>query len=85
MKDLIKLLTKYCPLWNDIGIKLGLKQTVLDVIRLDNYMRHRDCFRITLQRWLEQNTHADWKTLELAITNAKREAEDMESLTMEES
>jgi len=85
MKELSRFLTKFCPHWNDIGINLGLKQTVLDVIKLDNYMKHRECFRVTLQKWLEQNVHADWKTLELAITNAKRGTSDLLPLSMEES
>lgn len=85
MKELTRFLTKHCPLWMEIGLKLGLKQSVLDVIKLDNYMKHRDCFRITLQKWLEQNVHADWKTLELAITNAARESRDLDALNMEAS
>ena len=40
---------------------------------------------VTLQNWLKQNPHADWKGLELAITNTMREAGDLEPLTMEES
>ena len=85
MKELTKFLTRFCPLWVEIGLKLGLRQTLLDVIKLDNPLKHRDCFRITLQKWLEQNTRADWKTLELAITNATRESKDLNALTMEES
>ena len=85
MKELTRFLTTFCPLWIEIGLNLGLKETLLDVIKLDNPQKHRDCFRITLQRWLEQNTRADWKTLELAITNATRQSKDLNTLTMEES
>ena len=85
MKELTRFLTRFCPLWVEIGLKLGLRQALLDVIKLDNPQRHRDCFRITLQNWLELNRGGDWKTLELAITNATRESKDLEALTMEES
>ena len=81
----MRFITRYTPLWYEIGIKLGLKTALLDVIKLDHYMKHRECFRVTLQKWLEQNSRADWKTLELAITNAKREDGNLEALTMEES
>ena len=85
IKECTRFLTKYCPKWYEIGLKLGLKATLLDVIKLDNYMKHRDCLRVTLQKWLSQYPHADWKGLELAITNTMREAGDLEPLTMEES
>ena len=85
MKELTRFLTKYCPLWVEIGLNLGLRQTLLDVIKLDHPLNTRDCFRVTLQKWLEQNVHANWKTLELAITNAKRVSEDQEPFSMEAS
>ena len=85
MKECTRFLTQHCPHWYEIGLKLGLRQALLDVIKLDNYMKHRDCFRITIQKWLEQNVNADWKTLELAITNAKREVGALDRLTMDES
>ena len=85
IKECTRFLTKYCPKWYEIGLKLGLKATLLDVIKLDHYMKYRECFMVTLQNWLKQNPHADWKGLELAITNTMREAGDLEPLTMEES
>ena len=84
MKEFIIFLTTFSPHWKEIGLQLGLKETLLDVINLDNPLV-RDRFRVTLQRWLEQNPHADWKTLELAITNVLRASKGLESLTMEQS
>ena len=85
MKECTRFLTQHCPQWYEIGLNLGLRQALLEVIKLDNYMKTRDCFRITIQKWLEQNVNADWKTLELAITNAKREAGALDQLTMDQS
>lgn len=70
MKELLRFLTKFSPHWYEIGINLGLQQEALDVIKLNNPLEYRDCFRIMLQKWLQVDTYADWKTLELAITNA---------------
>ena len=85
MKELTRFLTRFGGHWREIGLRLGLKGTLLDIIGFDNPQKARDCFRVTLQRWLEQNTRADWQTLELAITNVLRQLSDLDPLTMGES
>ena len=72
MGELNRFLTEYCALWRSTGYKLGLEDAVLNVIQSD-YSEQRERFRVTLQKWLEQDTRPTWITLELAITNAHRE------------
>ena len=62
----------HCALWKSIGLHLGLEQVVLDVIEADNRHNQTECFRLTLQRWMQKDAGASWSTLELAITNANR-------------
>ena len=35
---------------------------------------NRECFRVTLEKWLQLNVGVTWSKLELAITNANRES-----------
>ena len=79
MSELSKFLTEYCKLWKFIGYKLGLKDTVIDMIKGD-YSTQRECFMATLQIWLEQDVGPTWNALELAITNARREEQNLEPL-----
>ena len=76
MGELNRFLTKYCKLWKSIGYKLGLEDTVLNNIQSDCLIQ-RECFTTTLQKWLEQDERPTWNTLELAITNARREELDL--------
>ena len=71
-KDYQKFLTNYCLQWRSIGLQLGLEQAPLDVINADHRNQNRECFRLTLDKWLQQDTKATWSKLELAITNANR-------------
>ncbi|XP_065900600.1 uncharacterized protein [Dysidea avara] len=71
MRDLGQMLTEYCTQWKDIGAQLGLSSALLRVIDADN-TKQRECFRETLQKWLQMDTKATWHKLELAITNATR-------------
>ena len=80
MGELNKLLTKYCQHWRSIGYKLGLEDHVLNMIQSDHPTEERERFRVVLQKWLEQDTKPTWNTLELAITNAKREELTFEPL-----
>jgi len=75
--ELNRFLTKYCTLWRPIGLKLGLQTCVLDMVKSSHHTEPRECFRVTLQKWLQlDGDNATWQTLELAITNAKREELD---------
>ena len=73
MRDLGQIMTEYCTQWKDIGAQLGLTPASIRVIAADNPTKTRECFRETLQKWLQMDTKATWHTLELAITNANRE------------
>ena len=79
MGELNKFLTEYCKDWKEIGYKLELKDAVLDMIQ-DDHPTQRKRFTAALQKWLEQATRPTWSTLELAITNARRERLGFESL-----
>ena len=73
MGELNKYLIKYCELWRSIGYKLGLEDDVLTVIQSNHPMQAVECFREVLQKWLKQDMRPTWSTLELAITNARRD------------
>ena len=81
MGELNKFLTKYCGHWRSIGYKLGLSDDVLNLIHSNHPAQERECFRVGLQKWLEQDTSATWSILELAITNACREELSLEALS----
>ena len=80
MKGLNRFLTDYCEYWRPTGLKLGLQSAVLGLIESDHRLQQRECFRETLQKWLQQDVHATWRKLELAITNAKREYLGLDAL-----
>ena len=44
-------------------------------------MQDRECFRVTLEKWLQLNVGVTWGNLELAITNANRESLGLQPLT----
>ena len=79
MGELNRFLTEYCRLWRSIGYKLGLEDAVLNNMQSD-HCKHRENFTATLQKWLNQDVKPSWNTLELAITNAKREELNLEPL-----
>ena len=80
-KDLQRFLTDYCKHWRDIGLLLGLKSSVLDLVASAHPMQDRECFRATLEKWLQLNVGVTWGNLELAITNANRENLGLQPLT----
>ena len=79
MGQLNRFLTEYCKLWKSIGYKLGLEDVVLDMIQSD-CPTQRERFTAVLQKWLELDAKPTWNTLELAITNARREELSLEAL-----
>ena len=46
----------------------------------DDHQTQRDRFETMLRKWLEQDVRATWNTLELAITNARREELNLKPL-----
>ena len=74
MRDLNRyVIKKYANDWEDIGIELGLKFSMLRIIARDNPQQAVVCLRETLDEWLNFNTDdATWKTLEVALTNVNR-------------
>ena len=80
-RELNRILTKYCPQWKSIGLHLGLTKEALEIIELNHHhVQPNECFRDTLHQWLEIDVNASWGTLELCITNAKREKEGHDPL-----
>ena len=79
MGELNRFLTEYCKLWKSIGYKLGLEDAVLDMIQSD-CPTQRERFTAVLRTWLEQDSRPTWNSLELAITNARREELSLESI-----
>jgi len=74
MKDLNRyIIKKYAIDWYDIGIELGFKLRVLDVIKKDNPQQSVDCLRKVLDKWLEVTANPTWKILEVALTNVTRQ------------
>ena len=60
---------------------MGLKSSVLDLVASAHPMQDRECFRVTLEKWLQLNVRVTWANLELAITNANRESLGLQPLT----
>ena len=59
-------------MWREIGLKLRLENSVLDIIEVE-HTQQRKRLEKTLDAWLKQNQDkATWGVLELAITNANR-------------
>jgi len=83
-RDLQRFLTDYCKFWKDIGLQLGLKSVVLDQVASAHPMQDRECFRVTLEKWLQLNVEVTWENLELAITNANRVNLGLQPLTTSE-
>ena len=46
-----------------------------------DYHTLSECFRVTLEKWLQLNVGVTWANLELAITNANRESLGLQPLT----
>ena len=63
---------KYCGLWRSIGLELGLQTPVLSGVGTQYLHSQTECFRVTLDKWLQMNNKGTWGELELAITNANR-------------
>ena len=60
-------------MWRQIGLKLGLSDSVLDNVEADHH-EQRKRFEVTLSKWMKlDNNSATWGILELAVTNANRE------------
>ena len=81
MAELNQFLTEHCKLWRSIGYNLGLAGAVLDMIQSD-HTAQRERLSATLQKWLEQDVRPTWNTLELAITNSRRQEPSLKALPM---
>ena len=79
MGELNRFLTEYCKLWKSIGYKLGLEDAILDMMQSD-CPTQRERFAAVLQKWLELDARPTWNTVELAITNARREELGLQAL-----
>ena len=79
MCELNQFLIEHCKLWRFIGYKLELEDSVLVMIQ-DDHQTQMDRFEAMLRKWLEQDVRATWNTLELAITNVRREGLNLKPL-----
>ena len=84
MSELSRFVTEYCTLWKTVGLKLGLQNSLLNLVASEHPSRFRECFRMILQYWLDQDLNATWSTLELAITNARRDELNLDNLSESE-
>jgi len=74
MRDLNRyIVKKFATDWYDIGIELGFKIRVLDLIKKDNPQQSVDCLRKVLDKWLEVTDNPTWKILEVTLTNVTRQ------------
>ena len=72
MKELNRyVVNQYAAYWRDIGFELDLECSKIDNIKA-NYFKCEECLYEVLKAWLQLKDDATWKTLEIAIVNAKR-------------
>ena len=60
----------------EIGIELGLKSEVLDIIKANHEFhseKYTKCFQQMLHKWLQSKPNATWKELEVALANVTRQ------------
>jgi len=81
MKDLNRyVVRKYAAEWKDIGTELDIDIDMLNIIEKDNPWQSEICFQKTLEKWLKGSTNATWRTLEVALTNVRRQKVDHGSI-----
>ena len=74
MKDLNRhVIKKYAADWKDIGLELGLQRDTLIIVKQNNQLKVEDCLEDVLDKWLKLARNATWKTLEVALTNVRRQ------------
>ena len=75
MRDLNRyVINLHAAHWRDIGIELGLKLQVINNIEERYRQQNTYCLQQTLDKWLQLSpTTATWKTLEVALTNVRRQ------------
>ena len=81
MKELNRFVVrKYATDWYEVGIELELQHKTLQAISKENHQQNEFCFRSMLDKWLELNPNATWRTLEIALTNVKRLKLDLDPI-----
>jgi len=74
MRDLNRYVTNvYAADWKDIGLELGLQLYTLNNIQKNNHSIVEECLKDVLDKWLTLTPNATWGTLEIALTNVKRQ------------
>ena len=74
MRDLHRyVIKKYAADWKNIGLELGLQFDTLKIIKQNNPLKVEDCLEDVLDRWLKSTRNATWRTLEVALTNMRRQ------------
>ena len=81
IKDLNRhVAKKFAADWEDIGLELGLELGVLKIVAKDNPQQSVACCREVLDKWLKSTPSASWRTLEVALTNVRRQALQLDSV-----
>ena len=79
MGDISRYVTvTYAVAWKDIGIELGLELLILTGIERDHSLQNTVCFQVMIEKWIESNINATWRTLEVALTNVNRQKLDLD-------
>ena len=82
MRDLNRYVIKnYAAEWKDIGIELGLQLNTLNIFSENHQKECVSCFQSTLNEWLNLKPNADWRMLEVAITNVRRASNGLDPVT----
>ena len=74
---------QYAADWFETGVKLGLNDfpNVLENITESSLENDRLCFHEVLYKWLKLFPDATWRSLEVALTNVKREKLHLDPVT----
>ena len=82
IRDLNRYVIKnYAAEWKDIGIELGLQLNTLKIFSENHQKECVSCFQSTLNEWLNLKPNADWRMLEVAITNVRRASNGLDPVT----
>ena len=74
MRDINRYVTReFAADWEKVGIELGLTTSILKVVAKNKHHQAEDCFQEVMDKWLNRNVSATWRTLEVALTNVRRQ------------
>jgi len=68
------VVSNYAAGWKDIGMELGLSFDMMEIVEKDHPHEIVACFREVLSKWLKTAPTPTWSTLEVALSNVKRQS-----------